>query len=83
MTLATLTSKGQVTIPSDVRRILHLNAGDKLDFRVGEDKAVKMIPVTLKAKEVYGMLAAKGHKRLSVREMDRRIVARLREKHLR
>ena len=29
---ATLTTKGQITIPIDIRRRLHLNPGDVLDF---------------------------------------------------
>jgi AbrB family looped-hinge helix DNA binding protein len=29
---STLTSKGQITIPSKIRRILHLEAGDVLEF---------------------------------------------------
>ena len=29
---ATLTSKGQVTIPVKIRRMLRLNVGDRLDF---------------------------------------------------
>ena len=30
--IVTITSKGQITIPLSLRRKLHLNAGDKLDF---------------------------------------------------
>ncbi|CAM8625832.1 AbrB Regulators of stationary/sporulation gene expression [Burkholderiales bacterium] len=32
MTTATLTSKGQVTIPADVRQRLGVEAGDRLEF---------------------------------------------------
>ena len=32
---ATLTSKGQITVPSDVRRALGLGPGDQLGFRPG------------------------------------------------
>ncbi len=30
--IATITSKGQITIPLSLRQKFHLNAGDKLDF---------------------------------------------------
>ena len=29
---ATITSKGQVTLPADIRRLLHLKQGDKVVF---------------------------------------------------
>lgn len=37
---ATVTSKGQVTLPKDVREALDLKAGDKVLFRVHKDRAV-------------------------------------------
>ena len=36
MPVATLTSKGQITIPRVVRERLRLETGDKLDFSVDE-----------------------------------------------
>ena len=38
MTLATLTSKGQVTIPKAVRNSLNLHGGDKVEFVITESK---------------------------------------------
>jgi antitoxin PrlF len=32
MTAATVTSKGQITIPSSVRTAMHLDVGDRVDF---------------------------------------------------
>ena len=32
MTTATLTSKGQITIPAEVRRLLNLRTGDRVEF---------------------------------------------------
>ncbi|QMW23434.1 AbrB/MazE/SpoVT family DNA-binding domain-containing protein [Sandaracinobacteroides saxicola] len=37
MTIATLTTKGQVTIPADLRSRLGLEAGMQLDFSVTEE----------------------------------------------
>jgi len=40
----TVTSKGQVTIPSKLRRELKINEGEKL-LIIREDDAIKMIPI--------------------------------------
>lgn len=44
--IATITSKGQITIPLQVRQRLRLKAGDKLDFDENAPflKACKVIP---------------------------------------
>ena len=39
MTFAKVTSKGQVTVPKEVRERLHLNPGDTLAFEVEGDAA--------------------------------------------
>ena len=41
---ATLTSKGQLTIPKPIRDQLRLHAGDRLEFLVQESGHVEMIP---------------------------------------
>lgn len=40
MLASTLTSKGQATIPAEVRHILHLAPGDKIAFEIIDNKAV-------------------------------------------
>lgn len=40
----TITQKGQVTIPVDVRRLLRLQTGDQVKFVVGPKKEVKLKP---------------------------------------
>lgn len=39
---STVTSKGQVTIPAEVRRHLGIREGDKLTFVVGDDGGVQV-----------------------------------------
>lgn len=49
MTITTLTSKYQATIPSDVRKQLGLHAGDKIGFEFARDKVyiIKIQPCDL------------------------------------
>lgn len=54
MTEATLTSKGQVTIPKAVRDALGLAAGDRIEF-VGTDKGFVMAPVRRDLGALCGM----------------------------
>lgn len=75
MALATVTSKGQVTIPSEVRIKLGLQAGDRLDFRVNDDGSIAVTPVGRKVADVFGILS--GHSQataVDVEEMDRRLI---------
>ena len=44
---ATVTSKGQVTIPKPIRDRLHLEPGDKIDFTLDEAGDVRVTPVNL------------------------------------
>lgn len=41
---AKLTSKGQVTIPLEVRNALKLREGDMVSFEVGEDGSARLRP---------------------------------------
>ena len=38
--ISRLSSKGQVTIPSEIRAALHLNPGDLVVYEVKDDKAI-------------------------------------------
>lgn len=68
---ATLTSKGQVTIPRKVRHRLHLKAGDKIEF-VFHENSVELVPVTGSIKDLKGMVT-KPEKAVSLAEMDKAI----------
>ena len=67
MSISTLTSKGQVTIPKSVREQLHLRTGDKLDFRVEEDGTIRVYPIARKVSEVFGLLAEKAGRAYSTK----------------
>lgn len=44
MASATITTKGQVTIPKEIRDYLNLDTGSKVDFVIDENGIVKLIP---------------------------------------
>lgn len=71
MSTATLTSKGQTTIPKDVREHLRLQPGDRLEFVV-KDNVVILRPATRKVTDLKGFLP-KPTKALSLASMDRSI----------
>jgi AbrB family looped-hinge helix DNA binding protein len=73
MPVATLTSKGQVTIPKRVREQLQLQSGDRVDFRIDEDGTVRLYPVARRVPEVFGAFAGKAVKAHSPREMKERV----------
>ncbi len=83
MSIATITSKGQVTIPKDIRSTLHLDAGKKIAFRVEEStREVVLTPLNKSVDEVFGMLGRnRRHKRLSGKEMDHSIAHHFRKRH--
>jgi len=70
MTLATLTKKGQVTIPKAVRDSLGLQTGDKLEFVITESGKALFRLVTKKVDDVFGRLHKSGRKSVSIEEMD-------------
>lgn len=73
MAVATLTSKGQTTIPKEIRDLLGLEPGDKLDFIVEADGRVVLRPATRDVRELRGILRRKGRKPVTLEEMDRAI----------
>lgn len=73
MALATITNKGQITIPKTVRESLGLQTGDKLEFVIAEHGKAYIRPITKKVDDVFGMLYKPGRKAVSVEEMDAKI----------
>ena len=69
---ATITSKGQVTVPKPIRDRLHLKAGDKVEFTLAEDGNLRVTPVTASVTQLKGMLS-KPAATLSITEMNEAI----------
>jgi antitoxin PrlF len=68
MPQATLTTKGQITIPKEVRERLGVVAGDRLDFVEQERGVYKVVAATRDVRQLKGMVP-KPPKPVSVEEM--------------
>ena len=75
MPSATLTSKGQITIPKEVRDALGLEAGDQIDFVAEKKGEYKVVPATRDVRHLKGIVP-KPKKAVSVEEMNRAIAKR-------
>jgi antitoxin PrlF len=70
MASATVTSKGQVTIPRSIRRILKVEAGDRLDFVVEEEGRVVVRVGAADVSGLKGLLHRPGRRPVTIEEMN-------------
>ena len=75
MSAATLTSKGQITIPSLVRTALGVEAGDRVEFVLVEPGRYELVTATQSVKALKG-LVRKPAEPVSVSVMNKAIAAR-------
>jgi antitoxin PrlF len=68
---ATLTSKGQTTIPKEIRDSLHMKEGDLMTFTLLPDGTVLMRVKNKSAMEIAGRLHKKGRKALPIEDLSR------------
>ena len=54
--IATVTAKGQVTLPVEARRRLGIEAGTKLEILVTDDGRLEVIPLRGSIRELKGLL---------------------------
>jgi len=80
MALATITSKGQITIPKQIRESLHLRTGDKIEITVSGERKAQMRPVTRKVDDVFGKLHVPKRKSVSVESMDQAICKKMKSR---
>lgn len=69
MATATMTSKGQMTLPKDIRDDLGLKPGDKIDI-VKRDGRYVLLPRTVSAASLAGILGKSPAGPMSVEEED-------------
>jgi AbrB family looped-hinge helix DNA binding protein len=51
--VTSLTQRGQVTVPAEVRRLLGLKSRDKVAFAIDNDQ-VRLVPATFTLESAYG-----------------------------
>jgi len=75
MTSATITTKGQITIPAEVRNALSVGKGDRVDFVQIENGQFLFMALNRSVTELKGMFG-KPDKIASIEDMNRAIAAR-------
>jgi len=68
MPSATLTSKGQITIPKEIRDHLGVEPGDRLSFNIGGEGGVTVEPETVDIRSLRGTLKSRRHVSLEAME---------------
>ena len=68
---ATLTSKGQTTIPKEIRDGLGMKTGDRITFTLMPDATVIMRVKSKSVTELAGLLHKKGRKPIPIEQLSR------------
>jgi AbrB family looped-hinge helix DNA binding protein len=69
MATSTVTSKGQITLPKEVRQTLRLDAGDKVDF-VEIDGGYKIVPLRVDVRSLRKRFAGRVKRPITIEEME-------------
>jgi AbrB family looped-hinge helix DNA binding protein len=78
MSAATITSKGQITIPKDIRALLDLHCGDRINFIVDDSGEVRFVPLVQDVGTLKGIVA-RPDKAVSIEDMKATVRARVSE----
>lgn len=78
---ATVTGKGQVTIPKSVRDLLNLRPGDRIRFLVEADGTVRLESLARTVDEVFGFLSSPERQAVAVEEMKIRLRRAVRQRN--
>lgn len=70
MTESTITSKGQTTVPADIRALVHAEPGTRLLWSVMPDGTIIVRAKTKSILDMAGMLRAPKGKRVRVEDMN-------------
>lgn len=74
MAVATVTSKGQITLPKEVREHLHIGEGDRLEFLIDEGGEVRVRPVAGSVGALFEFLRSLGSPARSLEEIEEKMI---------
>jgi AbrB family looped-hinge helix DNA binding protein len=78
MPTSTLSTKGQIVVPKEVRDFLELRPGDRVDFVVRDSGEVVLRPAVVDVHQLRGILYRPDRRAVSVAEMNEAIRLRAR-----
>jgi AbrB family looped-hinge helix DNA binding protein len=70
MATSTLTSKGQITVPKQIREKLKLKTGQKLDFQLGDNGQLVLRPQNRDVRLLKGIFKSPRTRRVTVKQMN-------------
>ena len=70
---STLTSKGQLTVPKEVRERLKLKTGDKIQFMINKEGKIELSPIKARLKDLKGILPP-PKKKVTLKDMENAII---------
>lgn len=79
MPRSTLTSKGQITLPKEVREKLELDTGDPINFVIQPNGDVLLKPAKFDIRKLQGILKSSKKRPVTLAEMNAAVRARARK----
>ena len=73
--LATVTDKGQVTVPKEIRDKTGIAPGSRLDFELQDDGTLRVRVLARGVDNLFGLVHRPGTKPRSIKAMDEGIAA--------
>jgi AbrB family looped-hinge helix DNA binding protein len=70
MPTATLSSKGRITIPKDVRAKLNLKPGSRISFVIDPSGSITLTPLAWDFRSLRGIVRSKRKRTISIEEMN-------------
>lgn len=73
MPTATMTSKGQITLPKEIRDYLHADTGTQIHFLIDGNGMVQLKAINRSARDLEGILKPFVKRTVTIEEMNKAI----------